>query len=294
MSEGGSDEVSMESRLISAALVIGAGTSLLLGSALVISLFDEVGEAGAVLLRLFFAAVVLLALWRPTLAGRDARAWRYAVIFGVVVAGLNFTFFEAIDRAPLGIVSSTGFLGPLAIALIASRRAVDLVWVAMAALGVFLFTPLGGGSLDSLALVFSGLVALGWAACILIAARVGQAFAGGDGLALGVAIGAIVMPPGGLASGGVDLLRPEVLAVGAAVAIMSSAIPYTLELEALRRLDTGTFGILVSLQPAIAALVGFLVLHQDLRPTEVLAVALVIAASLGALGRARAPTPIEV
>ena len=294
MSGGDSGEVSMESRLISAALVIGAGTSLLLGAALVISLFDEVGEAGAVLLRLFFAAVVLLALWRPTLAGRDARAWRYAVIFGVVVAGLNFTFFEAIDRAPLGIVSSTGFLGPLAIALIASRRAVDLVWVAMAALGVFLFTPLGGGSLDSLALVFSGLVALGWAAYILIAARVGQAFAGGDGLALGVAVGAIVMLPGGLASGGVDLLRPEVLAVGAAVAIMSSAIPYTLELEALRRLDTGTFGILVSLQPAIAALVGFLVLHQDLRPTEVLAVALVIAASVGALGRARAPTPIEV
>ena len=164
----------------------------------------------------------------------------------------------------------------------------------MAALGVFLFTPLGGGSLDSLALVFSGLVALGWAAYILIAARVGQAFAGGDGLALGVAVGAIVMLPGGLASGGADLVRPEVLAVGAAVAIIGSAIPYTLELEALRRLDTGTFGILVSLQPAIAALVGFLVLHQDLRPTEVLAVALVIAASVGALGRARAPTPIEV
>ena len=105
MSGGDSGEVSMESRLISAALVIGAGTSLLLGAALVISLFDEVGEAGAVLLRLFFAAVVLLALWRPALAGRDARAWRYAIIFGVVVAGLNFTFFEAIDRAPLGIVS---------------------------------------------------------------------------------------------------------------------------------------------------------------------------------------------
>lgn len=283
----------MESRLVSAALVIGAGVSLLLGSAVVISLFDDVGEAGAVLLRLFFASVVLLALWRPALSGRSRRAWRYVVTFGVVIAGLNFSFFEAIDRAPLGIVSSVGFIGPLSIALVGSRRPVDLVWVGLAAVGVFLFTPLGGGSLESLGLVFSGLVALGWAGYILVAARLGQAFVGGDGLALGVAVGALVILPGGIASGGTDLLRVEVLAVGAAVAIMSSAIPYTLEIEALRRLDTGTFGILVSLQPAIAALVGFFVLSQDLKATEVLAVALVIVASVGALGRARAPAPIE-
>ncbi|MGI9557710.1 MAG: EamA family transporter [Solirubrobacterales bacterium] len=293
MPGGEQAEVSMEARLVSAALVIGAGISLLLGSAIVISLFDDVGEAGAVLLRLFFAAVVLLALWRPALAGRSRRAWRYAVIFGAVVAGLNFFFFEAIDRAPLGIVSSVGFIGPLVVALAASRRPVDLVWIVMAALGIFLFTPLGGGSLDSLGLLFSGLVAAGWAGYILVASRIGQAFEGGDGLALGVAFGVLIMAPGGIASGGADLLRPEVLAVGAAVAVMSSAIPYTMELEALRRLDTGTFGILVSLQPAIAALVGFFVLSQDLRATEVLAVALVIAASIGALGRARAPAPLE-
>ena len=288
-----SSQVSLEARLVSAALVVGAGTSLLLGSAVVISLFDEVGQGGAVLLRVAFAALVLLAVWRPTLRGHSRRAWRYVITFGVAIVALNLAFFGAIDRAPLGIVSATAFTGPLTLAIVGSRRLTDLLWVGMAALGVFLFSPLGGGSLDALALALSLLTAVGWAAYILISARLGQAFAGGHGLALGLAVGALVIMPVGIASGGLELLQPEVLAVGAAVAILSSAIPYTLELEALRRLDTGTFGILVSLQPAIAALVGLVVLSQSLSPTEVLAIGLAVVASIGALGRARAPTPIE-
>jgi inner membrane transporter RhtA len=285
--------VTAEARVVSVMLVLAAGTSLLIGSAVVISLFDEVGEAGAVLLRVMFAALVLLAIWRPSLRGHSPRAWRYVITFGVVVVGLNLAFFAAIDRAPLGIVSATAFTGPLAVAIAASRRVTDLLWVAMAALGVLLFSPLGGGALDALALALSLLTAVGWASYILVSARVGQAFTGGHGLALAMAVGTLVILPGGIVSGGSELLRPEVLAVGAAVAILSSVIPYTLEMEALRRLDTGTFGILVSLQPAIAALVGLAVLKQDLSATEVLAVGLVVFASIGALGRARAPTPIE-
>jgi len=163
----------------------------------------------------------------------------------------------------------------------------------MAAAGVFLFTPLAGGSLDLLALVLSLTMAVGWAGYIVGGDRLGQAFTGGTGLALAMAVGALVMAPVGLISGGGALLEPEVLAVAAAVAVLSTVIPYTLEIEALRRLDTGTFGILVSLQPAIAALVGFTVLGQDLSATEILAVALVIGASIGALGRARVPTPLK-
>ena len=275
-------------------LVLGAGTSLLSGSALVISLFDDVGEAGAVLLRAGFAALILLAIWRPSWRGHSRRAWQYVIAFGVVVVALNLAFFEAIDRAPLGIVSATAFTGPLAVAIVASRRVTDLLWIAMAAGGVFLFSPLGGGSLDALTLGLSLATAAGWAAYILLSSRMGQAFSGGHGLALAMAVGALVALPGGVASGGIDLIRPEVLAVGAVVAILSSAIPYTLEMEALRRLDTGTFGILVSLQPAIAAVVGLVALSQGLNATEVLAVALVVFASIGALGRARAPTPLEV
>jgi inner membrane transporter RhtA len=273
--------------------VLGSGASLLLGTALVISIFDEVGEAGAVMLRLVFAALLLLAVWRPSIKGHGARAWRYVIGFGVAAVLLNLVFYGAVSRAPLGIVSATGFTGPLTIAIVASRRPVDVVWIAMAALGVILFTPLAGGSLDASALILSLGFAVGWASYILLSARVGQAFAGGDGLALAMAVGALAILPGGIVAGGSELLRPEVLAVGVAVAILSTAIPYTLEMEALRRIDTGTFGILISLQPAIAALIGLFLLDQSLSATEVLAIGLVVVASIGALGRARPPTPVE-
>lgn len=215
------------------------------------------------------------------------------VTFALVVVGLTLAFYFAIDRAPLGIVSSTGFLGPLAVAVVASRRPSDFLWVGLAAVGVFLFTPLGGGSLDAVGLVLSLLVAAGWAGYVLGAARLGQAFSGGEGLALAMAISALVMVPGGIIAGGTDLVRIEVLAVGAAVAVLSTVIPYSLEIEALRRLHTGTFGILLSLQPAIAAVIGLAILDQGLRATEVLAIGLVVIASAGALGGARGPAPLE-
>jgi inner membrane transporter RhtA len=186
-----------------------------------------------------------------------------------------------------------GFVGPLALAVAASRRTVDFVWVGMAAVGVFLFTPLGGESLDVLGLVLSLLFAAGWAGYALGSSRLGQAFTGAEGLALAMVISALVMVPGGIIAGGTDLVRIEVLAVGAAVAVLSTVIPYSLEIEALRRLHTGTFGILLSLQPAIAAVIGLAILDQGLRATEVLAIGLVVIASAGALGGARGPAPLE-
>lgn len=293
MSGAGQPDVGTKARLLAGILVIGSGASLILGSAFVISLFDEVGELGALFLRLLFAALMLALLWRPAVRGLSRRSWRYAAAFGLSAIVLNLGFFFAIARAPLGIVYGIGFMGPLAVAIAGSRRPIDLLWVGIAAAGVFLFTPLGGGSLDALAFGLSLVMAVGWAGYIIWAARIGQAFSGGDGIALAMAIGALAMAPAGLISGGSELLQLDVLALGAAVAVLSTVIPYTLEVEALRRLDTGTFGVLVSLQPAVAAVIGLVVLDQNLSGGEIVAIALVVVASVGALGRARAPTAIE-
>jgi inner membrane transporter RhtA len=184
------------------------------------------------------------------------------------------------------------FTGPFAVAVAGSRRASDLVWVALAAAGILLLSPLRG-SVDGLGAAFALLAGACWAGYIVLAARVGRAFTGGRGLALAMVVATIVLIPAGVAGGGGNLGRPELLAVGLAVAVLSSAIPYSLELEALRRIRKGTFGVLMSLEPAVGALIGLVVLEQGLSTTEVIAIALVVAASAGALGTAAAPAPVE-
>jgi inner membrane transporter RhtA len=170
-----------------------------------------------------------------------------------------------------------------------SRRALDLLWVALAAAGILLLSDFGTADLDLLGVLLALLAGCLWAAYILLAARVGQAFEGGQGLALAMVAGTVVTAPVGIADGGAELLSPDVLAIGFAVAVMSSAIPYTLEMEALRRLPTGVFGVLMSLEPAMAALAGFIVLDEGLATYEVVAIALVVTASAGAARRARVP-----
>ena len=277
----------------SVGLVLGAATSVPIGAALATTLFDEVGPPGTVLLRLLFAALVLLAIWRPRLRDHGPRAWRLIAAFGLTMAGFNLSFYAAINLIPLGIAVTLAFVGPLGLAVALSRRPVDGLWVLLAAAGVLLFAPGIGGPLDSLGLALALLVGAFWALYIVLSARVGRAVAGGHGLALALVIATLALLPAGLATGGSALLRPEVLAVGAAVAMLSTAIPYSLELEALRRLPAATFGILVSLQPVVAALVGFLALDQALSAPELVAIALIVAASTGAAGTASAPTPIE-
>jgi inner membrane transporter RhtA len=271
-------------------LVLGAVASVQLGAAAATTLFDDVGPAGTVLYRLLFAAVLLLAIWRPrpSVASRDALT--LAAVFGVALAGMNFSFYAALDRIPLGIAVTLEFVGPLGVALAASRRAADLLWVVLAAGGILLLAgPSGDADVTGivLALVAGGF----WAAYILLSSRIGRAFEGGEGLALAMAVAAALMLAPGIAAGGADLLVPELFAVGAAVALLSSVIPYSFELEALRRLSVGTFGVLMSLEPAVAATVGLLALGQDLAMAEAAGIALVIVASAGALSASReAPT----
>ena len=272
--------------------MVGAIASLQLGAALATTLFDDLGPPGAVLLRTGFGALILGAIWRPGLPGRGDVALRDAVLLGLVLAGMNLSFYAALDRIPLGITVTLEFTGPLGIAIAGSRRASDLVWVGLAAGGIVLLSPLHG-SLDTLGVAFALLAGCFWAAYIVLAARVGRAFPGGRGLALAMVVATLALIPVGVAGGGEALGDPRLLAIGLAVAVLSSAIPYSLELEALRRIRQGTFGVLMSLEPAVGALVGLVALGQELSASEAIAIALVVAASAGALGTARAPAPVE-
>jgi inner membrane transporter RhtA len=274
--------------------VLGAATSIQLGAATATTLFDELGLAGTVLLRLLFAAIALMALWRSPFRGHSALAWRLIIAFGLVVAGMNMSFYSAIDRIPLGIVTALAFIGPLAVAVWTSRQASDILWIVLAAAGVVLLSPGVGQSVEALGVAFALLAGAFWGTYIVTSARVGQAFEGGHGLALAMTVGAVVMLPVGVVSGGSALLRPELLAVGLAVALLSTALPYSLELEALRRLPAGTVGVLMSMQPAVAVVVGLVALDQGLTATELLAVGLIVIASAGALGSVRGgPAPLE-
>ena len=223
-----------------------------------------------------------MALWRPSLRGHSRRALRLVAVFGLVLACMNLAFYAALDRIPLGVAVTFEFVGPLGVAVAGSRRALDLLWVALAAIGILLLSDFGGADLDALGVGLALLAGALWAAYILLSARVGREFEGADGLALAMVVGTVVLVPVGVADGGGDLLVPWILAVAAAVAVLSSAIPYTLEMEALRRMPTGVFGVLMSLEPAVAALAGFIVLGEELVAREVVAILFVVAASAGA------------
>jgi inner membrane transporter RhtA len=263
-------------------LVVAAVTSLQFGAGYAVTLFDELGPAGAALMRLAVAALVLLAIWRPRPSIHAAADLRVAALFGASLGLMNWAIYSAMDRIPLGVAVTIEFVGPLAVAVAGSRRRLDLVWVALAAAGIVLLTNPGGASgLDPLGVAFALLAAGLWAAYILLSARTGQLFGGGSGLAIAMAVGAVLVLPMGLAQAGSALLEPHLLAAGAGVALASSVIPYSLELEALRRLPAQVFGVLMSLEPAVAALAGLVVLGQALGGREWVAVALVVVASAG-------------
>ena len=275
-------------RTTAAGLVMAGVASVQIGSAVATTLFDELGPAGTVFLRTLFAAAVLLAIWRPAAGSLRGTTARDVALFGVVLAGMNLCFYTALERLPLGIAVTFEFTGPLAVAIAASRRPLDAVWVVLAAAGIVLLAPGIGNGLDGVGVLFALLAGAFWGAYILLSARVGRGPTGTGGLAIAMGLAALLMIPPGIAQGGRGLLEPELLAVGAAVAMLSSAIPYTLELNALRRLPEGTFGVLLSMEPAVAALVGLLFLDQNLLGRELIAIGLVVVASVGALGTAPA------
>lgn len=252
-----------------------------LGSAVAKSLFTVLSPMGMVFLRVGFAALLLLILWRKELVGNLRSNYGVLILFGLSLALMNLSFYMSIERIPLGIAVTLEFIGPLGVAIVNSRRLLDMLWVLLAAIGIILLAPVAGLNLDLVGVALALFAGSFWAAYILFSAKVGQLFPGGRGLALAMAVAAIVLLPMGVLAGGSTLLKPNVLLMGFGVAMLSSAIPYSLELEALRFLPVRVFGVLMSLQPVAAALMGFLLLGETLNLRAIMAILLVSVAAAG-------------
>lgn len=266
-------------RAAAVGFVLVAAVSPQIGAAFAVTLFDELGPAGAAFLRLAFAAIILCAIWRP----RPGGDLRIPVAFGLALGLMNWSFYEALNRIPLAFAVTIEFSGPLLVGVLGSRRPLDVVWVGLAAIGIVLLVgPGGGGAIDPVGIGFAVAAGACWMAYIYLSKRTGAAFAGGSGLAMAMVVGAVVVLPAGLLQAGGALAQPDLLGAAIVVAILSSVLPYSLDLEALRRLPAAVFGVLMSLDPAVAALVGFVILGQALGPVEVAAIGMVVVASAGA------------
>lgn len=273
-------------------LVLAAVVSVQFGGALAATLVPTIGAPGSVTLRLLFAAFVLGLIARPRLRGHSRRAWVTVVAFGLALGLMNLCFYASLVRLPIGVAVTIEFLGPLTLATVLSRRPRDLVAVAAAAVGVLLISQALALPLSSLNWAGLGLAAAAgacWAAYIILSGRTGAEFDRLDGLALAMAVALVAVAPFGLATA--PLWTPVVVAKGLGIALLSSVLPYSLELVALRRLSAGVFGILLSLEPAAAALAGLLVLGQRLTPQQLVGMALVVVASALVMGAGQRKDP---
>jgi inner membrane transporter RhtA len=275
-------------------LVFAAACSVQGGAAVAKSLFPQLGPPGVVFLRLLFGSAALWAIARPQLRHRRRADLRLIVALGVVLVSMNITFYEALARMPLGIAVTVEFVGPLAVAVLGSRKAVDLLWVVLAGAGVGLLAEGGGTAVRPLGIVLAATAGFFWALYILIGVRVGRAFSGATGLAPAMALGALLMAPWGILSAGHHLRDAQLVGAAVGVGLLSSALPWSLELEALRRLPPHVFSVVLSLEPALAALAGFVFLHKHLHTRAWVAIALVMLASAGAAGRHAPPVPPDV
>ena len=276
-----------------ALLALTSIVSVQCGAALATGLFDAIGPAGAVFLRAVFGALALVALLGLR-RGTRPRLWerppRDVLLLAVAVSAVTLFFYAALDRLPLGVTVTLEFVGPLGVAVVGSRRGRDVIWVLLAAAGIVLLSGgTGGERIDPLGVVLALSAGAFWAAYIVQSARVGAIEPGIRPATVAAVISALLLAPSGLIEGGGALLTPTNLAIGAAVGVLSTTVPYVFEMEALRRLPRATFGVLMSLEPAVAAAIGFLALSQDLAARELIAIALVVIASAGALRSAAVP-----
>jgi len=273
--------------------LIVAMASIQLGAALVKGLFPVIGASGATALRLALASCMLLTVWRPWRTRPTAREMRSIAIYGLAMGWMNLFFYLSLERIPLGIAVALEFAGPLAVAMAASHRPVDFLWIALAAAGLPALLPLGIGSkpLSPAGIGFALAAGLCWALYIVFGRKAG-AVHGGRTAALGTLVGALVIVPVGIAHAGTALFSPALLPVGCAVALLSSALPYSLEMYALPRLPTRTFGVLMSLSPALGALSGLCFLAERLSAIQWAAIASIMLASGGSAATSRlAPLP---
>jgi inner membrane transporter RhtA len=265
-------------------MVVAAVCSVQVGAALAKNLFPTLGAAGVTWLRLAIAALILVVIWRPRVWSWDRHSLLLVTAFGLVVAAMNLTFYASLDRVPLGVAVTVEFLGPLTLAAVMSRRRTDAVWVVLALLGIVLLvrtSGTGSSGLDPVGLLLAAGAGVFWAGYILLSSRVGDRISGGAGLAAGLVVAGLVTTPTGVLSVS-GHMGWAVLAAAVGVAVLSSALPWSLELEALRRVPTSVFGILMSLEPAVAAISGWALLHEHLTLRQWAGIVLVVLASAGA------------
>lgn len=266
------------------------------GAAIAKSLFPVLGAAGTAAIRLAFSAIILLAVFRPPMHRFTVEQWRAVIPYGVTIGVMNLVFYQALVRIPLGLAVTLEFVGPLGVAIAGSRRALDVVWIVLAAIGIALITPWQAGSaIDPFGVALALLAGVCWAAYIVLGGRLAKLLSGGAPVAAGMSIAMLTALPFALGGGRLGSFVPRLYAAGAAMATLSTALPFTLEMRALRALPGRTFSILMSLEPAVAALVGLVLLGEHLSKAQWAAVGLVIAASVGATLTARqVPAHVEV
>jgi inner membrane transporter RhtA len=281
-------------RLVSPVWLVLIGIlSVQFGAGVAKSLFDEISPTSIVWLRLVTSAVVLVAIARPALRGRSRTDWLVVLAFGVCLGVMNWAIYQAFARIPLGVAVTLEFIGPLTLAVIGSRRLRDLLWILLAGLGVAVLGLEGGSDVNLAGVLYALLAGAMWASYILLAGQTGRRWPGFDGLALASVVATLLLTPLAIGEGGDDLLDPRILLLGAAVGVLSSVVPYTCELVALRSIKASVFSILMSLEPAAAALAGIVVLQEFLTWEQWIAMVCVVVASVGATRSARtlAPAP---
>ena len=274
--------------------LLGSVTALGIGTSFAKQLlFPQVGAQGTTALRVGFSALLLLALWRPWRYSLTRADWRAISLYGVALGLMNLLFYMSIQTIPFGVAVAIEFAGPLAVAMLSSRRVVDFVWMACAVLGLGLLLPWreGTGSLDPMGVFYALAAAVAWGLYIVFGKRTSHLHSGVS-VSLGLAVAALVVLPVGVAHAGAALLNPTVLLIAVGVAAVSSAIPISLEMVALRRLPRETFGVMLSTEPAVAALLGLLLLGEHLSPVQWFAIGCIITASVGCAMTARQAAPL--
>ena len=268
------------------AFILVAAFSVQGGAAIAKGIFPLIGVAGTAAIRIALSAIILLVVFRPAVHQFTAAQWRAVVPYGITIGVMNLFFYEALVRIPLGLAVALEFVGPLAVAIAGSRRAIDLVWVGLAMTGIALIAQFrANDAVDPVGVAYALLTGACWAAYIVLGSRVSQRLDAGVAVATGMAIAALVVTPFALVDGGIEKVTPGLLVPCVALAVLSSALPFTLEMKALRLLPGRTFSVLMSLEPAIAALCGLVLLGEHLTQAQWIAVALVVIASAGATSR---------
>lgn len=261
--------------------VLLAIISVQCGAAIAKSLFPAIGAAGTASIRIGISALILLLAYRPNLKAITREQWKIVVPYGLSLGAMNLIFYFAIERIPIGLAVTLEFIGPLLVAIFGSKRMIDYCWVLLAAAGIVLIAPWSNDRIDSLGVLFALLAGALWAAYIVFGGKISKIMNSGQAVSTGMLFAAILILPFGLFENGLANLTPKFFGMGVALALLSSAIPFTLEMKALGQLPPRTFSILMSLEPAAAAICAFIFLQENLSFYEILAVVCVVVASAG-------------